>query len=130
MTIKTIVENVSGGTSFGADLTINSSELTVEEIISLRVRAEVSIHNRESKEGIFRGIVQPSGAEVMLNGTRVSRFRPVDADDQVKLALQAFAKQRLMILLPGGQAESLDQKVELSDGEEIRFLRLVPLVGG
>ena len=93
------------------------------------MRAEGRRYNLERPER-FHGLVQPTDLERMLNGPAERRFRPIDADRQVEVALQAFRENRFLVLLPDRQAERLDERVELADGVEVSFLRLVPLVGG
>ena len=99
------------------------------ELIALRVRAEVRRYNNAA-DGWFYGLVQPSDVERMVNGPAERRFRPIDADRQVEVALQAFRESRFLVLLPEGQAVSVDEMVTLREGDEVGFLRLVPLVGG
>ena len=102
---------------------------TVIDDIELRVRAEVRRYNNE-RTGRFYGLVQPSDLEKLINGPTERQFRPIDADRQVEVAIKAFADQRFLVLLPDGQVEDLDAPVRLSEGDEVSFMRLVPLVGG
>jgi hypothetical protein len=82
------------------------------------------------RSGRYYGLVQPSDLEKMLNGPTERRFQPIDVDRQVDVALEAFRKQRFLVLLPSGQAEDLDTPVQLNEGDAVSFMRLVPLVGG
>ena len=66
----------------------------------------------------------------MINGPIRRVFRHIDADRQVEVAIKAFRDQRFVVLLPDRQAERLDEVVTLKDGDEVSFLRLLPLVGG
>ena len=127
--ILTIDETTSGSRVEGPALEIETDRLTVADLIALRVRAEVRRYNNE-RPGAFYGLVQPMDMERMLNGPVSRRFRPIDADHQVKIALTAFKDQRFLVLLPDRQAESLEEEIEIKDGDEVSFLRLVPLMGG
>lgn len=127
--IRMIDETTSGGRIEAPALELEASEVTVRDLIALRVRAEVRRYNNENGDR-FYGLVQPSDLEQMLNGPAVRRFRPIDADRQVEVALKAFRDGRFLMLLPDRQAEELDEVVTLNDGDEVGFLRLVPLVGG
>jgi hypothetical protein len=98
-------------------------------LIALRVRAEVRRYNNERSDRYF-GLVRPSDVESAINGTVFRKFKPIDADSQVEIALKGFNAQRFVVLLPNGQADSLAEKVSLVDGDSVSFLRLVPLVGG
>ena len=124
-----IDETTAGGRHEAPPLEVESSDLTVRDLISLRVRAEVRRYNNR-EDGEFYGLVQPTDLEQMINGPVKHRFLPVDADRQVEVALKAFRSQSVIVLLPSGQAEALDQVIHLSHGDEVSFLRLVPLVGG
>jgi hypothetical protein len=127
--IRLIDETTSGGCIEAPALELETSTLTVRDLIALRVRAEVRRYNNEHGDR-FYGLIQPSDLEQMLNGPAVRRFRPIDADRQVEVAVKAFRDGRFLMLLPDRQAEDLDEVVELNDGDEVGFLRLVPLVGG
>ena len=127
--IRMIDETTAGGRFEAPPLELNSEILTVRDLISLRVRAEVRRYNTE-RTGRFYGLVQPSDLEKLINGPAERPFRPIDADRQVDVALKAFRDQRFLVLLPNGQAEDLEAPVHLGDGDEVSFMRLVPLVGG
>jgi len=127
--INVIDESTSGGVLNTSTLETENQELTVGELIALRVRAEVRRYNNERSDRYF-GLVQPSDMEYAINGTMLRKFKPIDADSQVDAALKGFEAQRFVVLLPNGQAESLTERVSLVDGDSVSFLRLVPLVGG
>lgn len=127
--IRLIDETTSGGRIEAPALELETSTVTVRDLIALRVRAEVRRYNNEHGDR-FYGLIQPSDLEQMLNGPAVRRFRPIDADRQVEVAVKAFQDGRFLMLLPDRQAEDLDEVVTLNDGDEVGFLRLVPLVGG
>ena len=56
--------------------------------------------------------------------------RQVDPHRQYDRAVEAFGRNRFIVLVDDRQVEDLDVQVELRTGTEITFLRLVPLVGG
>ena len=51
-------------------LEVPSERMTVRELIRERVYQEVQDFNRKQGEQIFRGLVQPSDTERVLNGNR------------------------------------------------------------
>lgn len=128
-TIRMIDETTAGSRYEVPPLEIGDEKLTVRELLGLRVRAEVRRYNN-SPTGRFYGLVQPSDLEQMLNGPADRSYKPVDADRQVQVAVKAFQDQRILVILPEGQAEHLDEAFDLRDGDEVSFLRLVPLIGG
>lgn len=125
--IRDQVTGSSGSTSF--TLEFPSEELTIRELIRERVYQEVQDYNRR-KDGPFRGLVQPTEAEVALNGSRLKPGREISWKNQFDKACEAFEKNRVLILIGDRQATELDEPVTLSKGVEVTFLKLVPLVGG
>lgn len=130
LTIRTKDESTQGDVVDGPVIQVpDGEEIRVSELISMRVRAEVAKYNSE-RPSVFTGLIQPTDTESFLNGPVKRQFKPIDADIQVKVALEAFDRQRFLVLLPQGQANTLDQAVRLHEGDEVSFMRLVPLVGG
>ena len=103
--------------------------LTAREILRRRVFEEVSRFNATRGE-IFQGLVQPNDTELALNGYKLKKARQLDWRDQFDKAVQAFDKQRILMLVGDRQVESLDEELMLGAETEITFLKLVPLVGG
>jgi hypothetical protein len=111
-----------------------SERTTVRELIRERVYQEVQDFNQKQKEQVFRGLVQPTDAERVLNGTRpeyrLTQHRELDWKAQFEKALDAFARNGYFILVNEQQVESLDQEFEIGHGTQISFVKLTPLVGG
>jgi len=104
--------------------------ITVRELIRERVYQEVEDYNRSpAVTHSFRGLVQPGKPERELNGPR-GRAGEVDWKEQFEVATEAFQKRGIVVLIGDRQAESLDETIEIKDGTEVTFLRLVMLVGG
>jgi hypothetical protein len=111
------------------DVSFQTDVVTVKDIIEARVWKEVDEYNNGLPE-YFNGLVQPTNAEKTLNGYRLKERKPIDAEKQVYIALDAFTKNVYFILVHNKQVESLDQQVRLSATSNIRFVKLTPLVGG
>ena len=122
-------ETSSGKTFHSIQIEFPTSLVTVGEIIEKRVIAEVNEYNKTRNDKYY-GLVQPEGAEMILNGFRLQKFRPVDAKKQTQVAKDAFLKNGFFILIDSIQAESLDQTFVLHQRSEISFIKLTPLVGG
>ncbi|WP_315814387.1 hypothetical protein [Paraflavitalea speifideaquila] len=111
-------------------VTLDNELTTVKDIIIARVMTEVLTYN-EKKPEYFQGLVQPTDAEVTLNGYRLhNRSKPVDADQQCHIALDAFRNNGYFVLIDDIQPESLDQIILLNKQSNISFVKLTPLVGG
>ncbi|MBC8138558.1 MAG: hypothetical protein H8F28_21975 [Fibrella sp.] len=104
--------------------------ITVRELIRERVYQEVREYNAAPPE-YFRGLVQPTDAEVTLNGYRIrTGKRLIDADSQYRKAIAAFEANGILLLVDDKQVDSLDEAVLLTETTQVSFVKLVPLVGG
>ncbi|MEW1862817.1 hypothetical protein OG896_14370 [Streptomyces sp. NBC_00669] len=128
-TVTFVDETTSGGRSGSWGLEIAEERLTVGELIRRRVFQEVAEYHAAGSE-VFRGLVQPSDAEVALNGYRLRTPRRIDPEQQYELARTAFGRNGFLVLVGDRQVEEWDQEIDLPLGTEVVFLKLVPLVGG
>jgi hypothetical protein len=128
-TVVFVDETTAGERSEAWHLEIFEETLTLREVIRRRVFQEVAEHNAGAGS-LFRGLVQPSGAERTLNGYRMSAPRRIDADEQFGRALEAFRRNGFVVLVDDRQVEDLDTVLDLRRGSAVTFLKLVPLVGG
>ncbi len=110
-------------------LNLASERLSVRDLIVRRVTHEVEEYNNARPEH-YAGLVQPEGAEVTLNGFRVRERRKLDAGQQCEKALEAFGRNGFLLLADGKQLTDLEQEVSLTPRSEVRFIKLIPLVGG
>lgn len=121
-------ETTSGELLQELELQLSRERITVSDLIRSRVEAEVRIYNARSSERPFRGLVQPESHEQRLNPVR--RAKRLDAEQQVAVALDAFARGRILLLVDDRQVTELDHEVLLQPGSTVTFLKLTPLVGG
>ncbi len=111
------------------ELRLVREKMTVRELITRRVRAEVRRHNA-APGLVYRGLVQPTEAERVLNGFRFSKPRAIDEEAQVAQAVEAFGRNGFLLFVGDEQVEDLDAEVVLGEEIEVGFVRLVPLIGG
>jgi hypothetical protein len=127
-------ETTSGGVCHELPLTFPSERITVRELIRERVYQEVQDFNAKTNERVFRGLVQPTDTERVLNGGRseyrLKQHRQIEWKPQFEKALEAFDRSGFFILVDEKQAEGLDQEFEVGSGTQISFVKLTPLVGG
>ena len=102
--------------------------LTLRDLIRTRVREEVAKANAGAGE--VRRLVQPLDAKVTPNGYPPPPDRMIDWKEQAKKAEEGFRRNRFFVVVNGRQVEDLDEELELTAHSEVRFIRLVPLVGG
>ncbi len=122
-------QSATGETLLELTLHLSVGRITVRDLIALRVRHEVAEYNRRKPE-TFRGLVQPSDSERALNGYRLKEPRLIDADRQLAKAMDAFARNQIVMLVDDRQVESLDEEIVVRADTRVNFLRLTPLVGG
>lgn len=106
-----------------------AERLTVRELIRARIYQEAQDFNQKGSE-LYPGLVEPSEAERMLNGFKLKKRRKIDWEEQFQRALESFEHNGFFVLVGDRQAESLDEEFDVKVDSEIRFLKLVPLVGG
>jgi hypothetical protein len=128
--LKTIDQVPGTAPVEGPPLSFEIGRVTAREIVRARVTAEIERHNREREPRAFLGLVQPAHEEQLLNPKRAELPKPLDAERQIEVALEAVRKGRVIILFNGEQVTDLDAPLIVTPVSEARFLKLVPLVGG
>lgn len=127
-------ETTAGGVSHEIPLELPSERITVRELIRERVYQEVHDFNRRENERVFRGLIQPTDTERVLNGNRTEfrlrQHRQIEWKPQFEKAVEAFENNGFFILIDDRQAESLDQEFEIGPASRISFVKLTLLVGG
>ena len=110
-------------------LAVAETQITLRELIRRRVTQEVQAYNAQQSE-YFQGLVQPTGAELTLNGYRLRQPRQLDPERQVQTALAAFETNGFVVIIDDQQVDELDTQIALRPDLTANFLKLVPLVGG
>ena len=105
-------------------------EVTIADIIRERVKHEVQDYNKRTRDSRFTGLVQPTQAEVELNGYKLKKGQQINATKQMDIALRAFESGGYFVLVDDLQVKSLDDQVSLSVDTQVTFIKLTPLVGG
>lgn len=106
-----------------------TEEMTVREILRARIYQEVQDYNQRKPE-LFRGLVMPTEAERTLNGAKPLVWRKIDWEKQFEKALEGFETNAFFVLVDDRQADSLDERFQVTVHTEVSFVKLVPLVGG
>jgi hypothetical protein len=120
---------------FPPDLNDGGDHLTLREVITRVVRAEVEAFRQRQQDrtllraltandidkGVIRGKVDMGGRNLKQD---------VDADDAVGAALQAFEDGLYLVILDGAEQRDLNREVYLQPDSRITFVRLVMLAGG
>jgi hypothetical protein len=127
--LKTMDQVPGSSSVHGPELSFRAPAVTAREIVRARVEAEVERYNSDEERRPFVGLVAPAAVERELNGPRQGR-RPLDAERQIEVALEAIRKGRVILMFNGVQVENVDAPLLITPVSEARFLKLVPLVGG
>src|SRR5580765_2120365 len=122
-------ETTSGQKTNTFTLDCLTERMTVRELLRARIYQEVQDYNQKQPE-YFRGLVEPTNAERVLNGYKLKAKRKIDWEEQFKRATEAFERNGFFVLVGDKQAETLDQEFEVEVDTEVSFVRLMPLVGG
>jgi hypothetical protein len=127
-------ETASGEVYNEVPLEFPSERTTVRELIRERVYQEVQDFNRRAHEQVFRGLVQPTDTERVLNGKRteyrLKAHREIQWKPQFDKAVEAIDGNGFLLLIDDKQAESLDQEFVIGHATQVSFVRLTMLVGG
>jgi hypothetical protein len=126
-------QTLSGKSTNHLSVEILTEHITVRELIRSRVYQEVQDFNRRQQEGAtdrFLGLVQPTKVELALNGGKPLAPRPIDWRIQFEAACEAFGRNGILILIDKHQPTELDERITLTAGSTVNFVKLVPLVGG
>lgn len=103
--------------------------ITLRDLIRTRVRDEVARHNARPTS-LFKGLVMPEGAEPADGGYRIANVRRIDWEVQADRAIDAFGHNGFFVLVDDSQVADLDTELDLTPDSDIRFVRLIQLVGG
>ncbi len=122
-------ETASGQKTNTFTLACLTERITVRELIRARIYQEVQDYNQKEPE-YFRGLVEPTQAERVLNGYKLKAKRKIDWQEQFQRALESFGRNGFFVLVGNKQAESLEEEFEVKVDTEVAFVKLVPLVGG
>jgi hypothetical protein len=110
-------------------IAIENERTNLAKIIKGRVTHEVKAYNQKLGEQ-FYGLVQPSESEKVLNGYKMKKRQPIDAEKQVYIALEAFNKNAFFVLVDDQQVDELETELLVSETTNIHFMKLTQLVGG
>jgi|SRR5690349_1285315 len=113
---------------FVRQLYLASERITLREVLTRRIEEEVSSLN--AGDDAIRPLVTPTELESCLNGAPSKRRPKIDAARQLAAAIEAFQRTRILVVVDRRQVLDLDEELTLATDTKVRFIKLVPLVGG
>ncbi len=102
----------------GSRLADLPDELTVRELIGIRVRGEVERHNADPA-GIFSGLVQPEDSMAYSDGFHLDRVRELDADRQLRAFDEATERGLVSFELDGEPLEGPEATIDVADADTL-----------
>lgn len=122
-------ESLTGKVAREFELELETSTLTVRELICKRIYEDVKEFN-SNRSVPFMGLVQPRAEELLLNPAAGSKLKKKDAGKEAGIALKAFEKNGFFLLIDNKQCTDPDEEVSLKQDSTVSFVKLTPLVGG
>jgi|SRR5579871_1310882 len=129
MTVRIFDAPLHGERTLAGGIRLAPQPVVLRDVIRGRLQQEVERYNQALPE-TFQGLVQPEESEQILNGFRMKTKRPLDWETQCRRAFSSFEKNGFLVLVDGKQVAELDTQIELHEGSEVDFIKLVPLIGG
>ena len=108
-------------------LRLASERTTLRKLLAQRIEEEVVALNAGSDA--MQPLVVPTERERSLND-RSHKPRIIDRGRQLAAAIEAFERTRILVVVNDRQVLDLDQPLIVTSDTEVRFVKLVPLVGG
>jgi hypothetical protein len=113
-------------------LPLESERMTVRDFIRTRVETETGQHNAELDRGRqFRGLITaPPSVTSELNGWagRKREGKAVEPEVMLNIALEAYERGDLVVLVDDRPAGELDSEIVLAEGNVALFRKMKPLV--
>ncbi|MES2197577.1 MAG: hypothetical protein V4517_24420 [Pseudomonadota bacterium] len=127
LAVKLIDQTPGGPPAVVRHLRLASERITLRELLARRIDEEVAAFNAGSST--IQPLIVPDERERRLN-ERTPKPRRIEPDRQLAAAIEAFERNRIMVIVDNRQIEDLDVPLGITSDSEVRFLKMVPLVGG
>ncbi len=127
-----LVGGLGGEDGVTDSFNIESALPTLEQLIELKVRQEVMQYNeaRRNEYGL-EYLTSEEVAKRLDKGTvKLKDKSPLDPGKEVERAKKAFEAGQFFVFANKRQVTKLDEEIDLSRGEPVVFLRILPIVGG
>ncbi len=132
----TIKEEVFGtGKINEIPIHFSSERITLSDLIQQKVTARIKEVNHNIKTKNTSTFFKTSEEQILNKDAIQKRFAKlndgtVDAEKACYEALSGFQRNVFFVILDGKQREDLEEELILTKNSEVRFIQLMPLVGG
>jgi hypothetical protein len=109
--------------------------LTLRALVGLVVRAEVAaFRQRQEERKLIRALtardIEAGAARGKVDMGGRDLKQPVDEEEAVVVAVQAFADGLYLVIVDGEEQRDLDREVHVQADSRVTFVRLAMLAGG
>ncbi len=132
----TIKEEVFGtGKINEISMHFSSERITVSDLIQQKVTARVKEINQDLKTRNISPFYKTTQEQVLNQDAIQKRFAKsndgtIDAEKAYYEALSGFQRNVFFVIVDGKQREDLKEELVLTGNSMVRFIQLMPLVGG
>ena len=132
----TIKEEVFGtGKINEIPIQLSSERITLSDLIQQKVINKIKEVNKNIKTKSISPFYKTTQEQVLNQDAIQKRFAKlkdgtIDAEKACYEALAGFQKNVFFVILDGQQREELQEELILTQNSEVRFIQLMPLVGG
>ena len=128
VTVTTIIFGLpQGQRTVPLHLTLPTATLSVSDLITCKVRQEVTECQMQTRSGLSGEYLTP---EALITATNLDALSPGPVDDEVTRALRAFAAKDFMIVVDNRPLTDSTAIITLCLESCIEFIKILPLVGG
>ncbi|MDO6527952.1 hypothetical protein Q4519_19945 [Motilimonas sp. 1_MG-2023] len=124
-------------------LQLTQTGISASELIRLTVVKQISAMTaaKNQPESIAQSVqhqyLHPDDVEQMQAEGKIALAKPlttstpvINVEQEAAKAITAFRNKRFKIFIDGEEVQDVDQLCQLHNDSNIKFLRLIPLVGG
>lgn len=132
----TIKEEVFGtGKINEIPIQFSSERITLSDLIQQKVSAKIKEVNHDIKTKNISPFYKTTQEQVLNQDAIQKRFAKlndgtIDPEKAGYEALSGFQRNVFFVIIDGKQREDLEEELTLTQNSEVRFIQLMPLVGG
>lgn len=114
------------------DLIARTVELQITELLDSRVHSNAQAQALLDKQFIGEQTVneQAKNGKIALERAKLTPDTPINTELEIKRAINAFIAKRFKVFINGRDHTDLDKCVSYREVINVKFMRIMPLIGG
>ncbi len=114
------------------DLIARTVELQIAELLDKRAQSNAQAQALLDKQFIGEDAIaeQAKAGKIALKKAKLTPDQPIDIEREIGRAIDAFTAKRYKIFIDGRDCTELDECVSFKETVNVKFMRIMPLVGG